>query len=188
MNLKKLGIYSFLMSTLMMPLVAADSITGGWEALGSFGTICRYLFGPVTTVTNNAMSAAIITVAVWVLLAITLGDLISSFSTFSAWVSWTAAAVIGIIAANLNWITAIIAWTTGVFAFLGTAAIFAGLFGALAAFVIVNLGVYKLGHWVMARKALMQASKRASAITAGGKVTAASAGAIKNVGKAIAGP
>lgn len=191
MNLKKLSIYTAFISAFMMPLVSAaigDSITKGWESLGSFGIIARYLFGPVTTVTNDALSAVIITIAIWVLLMITFGDIISSFSTFSGWVSWSIAVLIGIVAANLNWITAIIAWAVGIFAYLGALAVFVGLGGAFAAFVIVNLGIYKLGHWVMARKALGEASKKATAITAGGKVTAASAGAIKNIGKAIANP
>ena len=91
MNWKKLSVYSIFLVLLLIPLMsvlvlAADTVTSGWEILGSFGTILTYIFGqPVSSdMTNgNAISAIIITIALWILVAVTFGDIIATFTTFS---------------------------------------------------------------------------------------------------------
>src|SRR3989344_4617785 len=121
----------------------------------SAGKVLSYVFGPIAKVTNDDTSSMIITLAVWLLIFITFGDIISSFSTFSSYVSWGAAFLIGIIASNLGIVVGTVAWTTGVFAFLGT--------------------------FIMRRKMMEAAQKTETAEEAGGKKLK---GAIKGMGSA----
>jgi len=167
MNWKKLSVYSILFILVLIPLLsvfalAADAVTGGWEKIGggTFGTVLKYIFGnPVDwkALGTDEISAMIITIAVWILIMITFGDIIATFSSFSSWVAWVGAVLIAIIAANLNWITAFIAWTTGIFAALGAVAVYVGLGAAFVAFLAVNLGVWRVRKWVLRRRALMAA-------------------------------
>ena len=147
----------------------------------SAGKVLSYVFGPIAKVTNDDTSSMIITLAVWLLIFITFGDIISSFSTFSSYVSWGAAFLIGIIASNLGIVVGTVAWTTGVFAFLGTLAVYAGLVGAFVVFIALNLGVTSLGPFIMRRKMMEAAQKTETAEEAGGKKLK---GAIKGMGSA----
>lgn len=182
MNWKKFGVYSLLFlltfQLAMSFIVAAEAlkVTGEsrtiWtEKFGApIGNILSYIFGPIPTFSQgvNVVSAMIITIAVCALIAITFGDIISTFSTFSTWISWLSAALIAIITINLGFATKTIAVMTGVFAILGTAAVFAGLAGAFVAFLIINLGLWRFRAWIIKRRAMMAAD---DAIAGGMKVS-----------------
>jgi len=185
MNLKKLGVYGFLALMLVMPLVMAveSSYPQGF-------TFLKYLFGEPSNVAPNATSGIIITIAVWILIWVTFSDVIATFSTFSPFVSWTAGAMIGIIAANLGLLTGLVATLTGIFAFAGTVAIYIGLGAAFVAFIAVNLGLTSLRKWILTRKAMMDEStaKAGGYRIAGGiegleQVTEALGASGKKVGK-----
>ena len=150
--------------------------------VGSFGVILQDLFGPTTEVTANVISNMIITIAVWILVAITFGDIIASFSSFSTWVAWVTGILIGIITANLGIMVGIIAALTGIFSFLGVAAVYVGLGAAFVAFLAVNLGVKSLGPWIMQRKAMTEGAKA----EAGGTKLAGAITGLKTAGKALA--
>jgi len=85
--------------------------------------------------------------------------------------------MIAIIAANLNWITAFMAWTTGIFAVLGVLAVYVALGAAFVAFLLANLGVWRVRRWILRRRALMAAAT----MEAGGTTVG---GAIEGLGKA----
>lgn len=176
-------VWSFLFVALFALTFSTGFVSAatGWEEWGAAGNFMRYIFGEVSptvqSLAGSALSAIIVTIAVWLLVMITFGDLITTFSTFSPWVSWGAAVLMGIIAANLGVSTAVIAWTTGFFVALGSIAIFVGLGAAFLAFLVANLGIWKFRGWLIRRKALMAAS---TAESGGTRV----AGAIRGLGNA----
>lgn len=161
------------------------SITWGevFKTESTLLNILNYIFGPPTAVTGNNVSNGIITIAVWILLFVTLGDLIMVFSTFSTWVAWVASFLIGAIAANLGAITKSVAYIVGIFAGLGAAAVAVGLIGALIAFVVVNLGIWKFRKWIIRRRAMQESIN----IEVGGKKIAESVKALGEVGNAFKG-
>ena len=152
-----------------------------WKAMGSFGNILGLIFGDIAEVTASQMNSMIITICVWLLIFVTFGDIIATFSTFSTWVSWTTAGLMGIIAANLGFATRIIAWSTGVFASLGAIAVYVGLGGAFLAFIAVNLGLGFAKNWIVRRRAMMTAATS----RAGGKALAGTIAGLGTVGKAL---
>jgi len=182
MNLKKLGIYS-LLSVMAIQLVSAvDTVT--WQsAFGDawWSTILNLLFGPLAAVTPLVTSNAVITVAVWLLIFVTFGDIISTFSTFREWVSWTTAFLIGVIAANLGAAAGTIAFFTGLFAALGAIAVYVGLGAAFFAFIAVNLGLRGWKRWIIRRRAMMEAATS----EAGGDKLAGTIKGLGKVGKAL---
>src|SRR5438105_1032101 len=118
---KKLGYFILLTLLLVLPtfltLVSAVEVSeASWPDWGGFEKVCRYLFGPDVSVGNDALSAAIITIALWILVFVTFSDIISTFSTFSKPISWIIGGLIAIIAANLGWSLKFLAWLTGAFA------------------------------------------------------------------------
>lgn len=183
MNFKKISVslvLVFIMILAIAQLVVADGWTDTFGQKG--GTVLKYIFGAVPDVTANVISNVIITVAVWVLIMLTFGDIIATFSTFSKGVSWGAACLIGIIAANLGWTTTTITYLTGVFAIAGTFAVYIGLGAAFVAFLIVNLGISSLGGWIKKRRAMMEGEKAA----AGGIKAASGVKVAKSMAKAAA--
>lgn len=187
---KKVWSLSFLALFTFVFVAGFASAATGWEEWGAAGNFMRYIFGEVSPtvqgLAGSALSAIIITIAVWLLIMITFGDIIMTFSTFSTWVSWGAAVLMGIIAANLGISTAIIAWFTGLFVTLGSIAVFVGLGAAFVAFVLANLGIWKARKWIIRRKALMAAATAESGgirIAGGIKGLGTAADALSEVGK-----
>jgi hypothetical protein len=196
MNNKKLSfsiLASVMLSVFMANIVSAvNSSRDAWANIGKSGTVLGYIFGPVPTggtfATMDIISVMIIVVAVWILVAITFGDIIASFSSFSKWVSWTIGALIGIIAANMGWGVSIIAMFTSGFAIFGITSVYIGLGAAFVAFLIVNLGVTKLGGWVMGRKAMTMAQQSRVATAAGAAKVGAAVKGLKQIGKDLEAP
>jgi len=177
---------------LVSAAAVADSSRDPWNKLGSAGTVLGYIFGPAPTsgdfATMDVISVLIIVVAVWLLVIVTFGDIISSFSTFGRFASWSSAVLIGLIAANLGWGVKIIARFTGGFALFGITSVYIGLAAAFVAFVIVNLGVTKLGGWIMGRKAMMKAQESRVASAAGAAKVGGAIKGLKQIGKDLAAP
>ncbi len=148
-----------------------------------------YLFGPVPNQlkdrTPNEVSAIIIVIAMWFLLFITFGDIFASFSTFNSGVSWAIGGLLALMAANLNGVSFLVICFSAVFVALGTIGIFVGLFGAIIAFIIVNLGITSLGTWVMKRKLLIDSTRKDLATQAGAADFAAGVKATKAAAKAF---
>ena len=161
---------------------------GNEEVFGTGFGFLDFIFGKVPLFLINVSGgtgAAIIVIAMWLLIWFTFGDIIASFSTFSNWVSWASACLIAIIAANLKGIVYILAFVIGIFAFLGTLAVIAGLVAAFVAFIGVNWGIKGLGSWLMERKLLMVAHKAAVKTEAGGEKLAGTIRGLRRVGEAI---
>lgn len=176
-------IFMFLSSSLIFLASADNGASNGIDNFFTkFNKVGRYIFGsPPTDVVQDLTSALIITIAVWLLIVVTFGDIIANFSSFSATTSWVIAICIGIIAANLGAVTGTITTMTGWFAKFGTAAVYIALGTAFLAFLAVNFGVIQLAPWVMRRKAMMEAAKA----EAGGKELAGTIRGIEEVGEAL---
>lgn len=159
------------------------------EVLGSNWNWLTYFFGPVPSWLSflgvSDISAFIITIAMFILLWVTFGDIIESFSTFSSPVAWVSSLMIAIIAANLKFVVATLSLFVGIFSFLGGLAVIAGLFGAFIAFVVVNLGIKGWGPWLMRRKAYMMAEKSSIKAAAGGKKLRGTIKALGEVGQEL---
>ena len=164
---------------------ASSVESGDWLSLidsQTFGKFLQYTFGETIEYGGiSEISAAIITVAIWLLFFLTFSDIIATFSSFSKWVSWLVGLLLAIIAANMGFIIKLAAVLTGIFAFLGTLAIFAALGAALFAFVAVNLGMWKVRGWILKRKAMMSAAKQ----EAGGAKLAGTLSAIDKISEAF---
>jgi len=154
---------------------------GSWfEILGTkaFANVLRYIFGePLYYTGINAISAGIVTIAIWLLLFLTFSDIIATFTTFSKWVSWSVGFLIAVIAANIGLVIKIATVLTGIFSFAGVLAVYTALGAALVAFVVVNLGIWRAKRWILKRRAMMASAK---AEAGGAKLK----GIIKGLGEA----
>jgi hypothetical protein len=134
---------------------------GDWYSLlGSSGfvNVFRYVFG-VPVQLGSVITSIVVTIAVWLLLFFTFGDIIASFSSFSKWVSWVIAGLMTLIMANLGFVVKMTIFFVSVFAFVGTISVYVGLGTALVVFLLVNFGVASAGRWIMNRRILMRASQ-----------------------------
>ncbi|MEK6855693.1 MAG: hypothetical protein AABX66_00895 [Nanoarchaeota archaeon] len=148
-------------------------------------TLAKYLFGSPTTLVSDPTSALIISVAIWLLITVTFGDILSSFSAFSKRTSWIIAGLMGIISANLGLSNKIITATTGVFTSFGIYAIYIGLGTAFIVFIIVNLGITQAGPWIMKRKMMIEASKAEIETEAGARKLKGTIKALESVGESL---
>ncbi|MEM4330856.1 MAG: hypothetical protein QW273_02510 [Candidatus Pacearchaeota archaeon] len=135
------------------------------EVFGKFfGTILYYTAGPVSKTSldkTNEKSAIIVQIAFWLLIFVTFGDIIANFSSFSKPVSWIAAFLIGIIAANTGMCVILLSSLNTVFSVLGAVSVYASLFAALLAFFAVNTYIIPgLKMWVIKRKATIELMKK----------------------------
>lgn len=167
-----------------------DTATKGFDTIfGSAFIWMNWIFGGVpdwlVPLVGNT-STVIITIATFILLFVTFGDIIRTFSTFSEPVSWVSAFMISIIAANLKGIVVILGFFIGIFAFLGGLAVLAGLFAAFAAFFIVNWGIGgRFGRFVFRRRAMMHAEREGIKTEATAKELASTLKAIGEIGGGI---
>ena len=147
-----------------------------------FGEIPQFLIDK-----TSETSAFIVMLALWFLIFITFGDILTTFSTFSKEVSWAIGLVIAIIAANLNWIINFAVFAVGIFAFLGTLAVFVGMFAAFAAFVVVNWGIGRFGPWIIRRRTMQAAATEAIESEAGGTKLGGVLKGLQKVGEGLKG-
>lgn len=133
-----------------------------------------YIFGKIPTgirdVAANDISAIIVIVGMWLLFFITFGDILSMFSTFSKPVAWAAAFLIALVAANLKFISWILVFAVGLFAWAGSAAVLVGMAASFVVFIAINLGIYPLRHWLQERTKVMAGAKGAKRAAAGIRV------------------
>lgn len=156
---------------------------GSWLSIvgnGLLANVFQYIFG---TPISNEISGLIITIAVWLMLLFSFGDIIATFSTFSPWVSWVIATLITLVGANIGFINQIVVVLAGIFVGLGALAVYFGLGVAFFAFIVVNLGARRFSGWILRRKALMIAAKA----KAGGTETAGAIRGIREIGNALGG-
>jgi len=186
-----------IVSTPLWPKITSAASVSVDASATSFGTILGsswaffdFIFGQVPSflvaLTNTKWSPVIITVAMWLLLFVTFGDIIATFGTFNHSVAWLVAFLVAVIAANVKFVIYILAFSIGLFSILGGFAVIAGLVSAFVAFFAVNWGVKGLGPWLMRRKAFIQVEKTQIATEVGAKEVAGAIKGMKDIGEELA--
>lgn len=140
-------------------------IVGGFSgsnvALTQVVSIFNWIIGPVSVTTINLsgseISALIITVAIWIMILLMFGDILSTLSFFSKGVSWALAILLTIVLANLKFAVLIAAGMTAIFGTFGVIAAYLGLAASFIAFLGVDWGVKSMMPWIMRRKSAIGA-------------------------------
>ncbi|MBU0906832.1 MAG: hypothetical protein KKD18_01290 [Nanoarchaeota archaeon] len=169
--------------------IVVDTATTGFDSLiGAPFSFMNFIFGGVPTYLVTSVgqtSAIVVTIAVFLLIFVTFADIIDTFGTFSSPVAWFVGFLIAAIAANLKGIVVVVGAMTGIFAFLGAAAVFVGLGACFVAFLVVNLGIKGWMPWLMRRKAATYAMKAEYKTKTGAAEVGAAIKGMKDVGKAL---
>jgi hypothetical protein len=187
MDFKKVGVCSILtllLSIYLMGFVAAadttitvqimagtdwrDAVPNAPNWAKTVFDYAQYIFGQIPTMIFNAVggsSALVVTLAIWALILVTFGDILTGFSTFSRPISWVVALLIAIIAANIKLVIMISTAFAAIFISLGVLGVWLGILGAIIAFVVVNLGITRAGKWIMRRKVIMESARGRTTIT-----------------------
>jgi hypothetical protein len=124
--------------------------------------LLTYIFGGVPNMLadlSGQTSGAMIIICIWIIIVLMFGDIIKNLSFFSEKISWTIAVLMGIVGANLKFISLIAVFFTSIFIPLGIFAAYAGLFTAFVAFFAIELGISSLAPWLMRRKGLREEVK-----------------------------
>ncbi|MBI3334765.1 hypothetical protein HYZ97_04735 [Candidatus Pacearchaeota archaeon] len=164
-----------------------DTSTSSFAVLlGNGWVFLDYIFGKpaafLTSVTSSQYSPLIITIAIWLMLFITFGDIIATFGTFSEKIyGWLLGFLLAVIAANLKAVVYMIAFSVGLFSALGSAAVLLGVGTSFFVFLAVNFGLKQFGPFIMRRRAMYTAATAEIKAEAGGKKLA---GTIKGLGAA----
>lgn len=188
------GIWAFMQSDAWAKITAksttpinTNSVTNiaGVTGQSNLGFL-DYIFGKVPAfleaMTIGKYSPVVILLAIWMMLFITFGDILSTFGIFgNKLFAWVTAFLIAVISANLKIAVVTIAFFVGIFSIAGSAALILGLGTAFLAFVVVNWGASSWGPWLMRRRALMAAQTTAVNEESGGLKLA---GAIEGLGEA----
>jgi len=150
----------------------------------------RFIFGDVSLFlldSTGNISAIVITIAIWLLIFFTFGDVLQSFSTFGPMTSWAAAFLLTVIAANLKVMIAFSAFFLNLFIGFGIFAVLSALVGAFVFFFLVNWGIQGLAPTIMARKAMVEAHKVSAKTSAETYQAASVIKALTDMGKSFSG-
>jgi len=153
---------------------------GGKKYKGA--VVLNYVVGKVPEYlidwTSN-ISASIIIIALFLLLILTFGDILSIFGTFNTLTAWVIAGILSIIAAQLNLIKAIAVYSLALTAGLGAIAVFVSIIGVFVIFILFNFGTSSLRKALVLRRAEDTAIKA----VAGGKKAASGVEVLKDIAR-----
>jgi len=108
---------------------------------------------------RTGMSALIVIICIWAMMALLFGDVLRNFASLSRNISFAVGILLAIAAANLGLLSGFVSTLTGVFAFFGVAAMYLGLGTSFVAFVLVEMGIGRAAPWIMRRKSMQEAVK-----------------------------
>ena len=106
---------------------------------------------------RTGMSALIVIICIWAMMALLFGDVLRNFASLSRNISFAVGILLAIAAANLGLLSGFVSTLTGVFAFFGVAAMYLGLGTSFVAFVLVEMGIGRAAPWIMRRKSMQEA-------------------------------
>lgn len=164
------------------PMSFSEVPEGGRPGEGPL-VVLDFLFGKVPGVlvnnTDSNLGAAIITIAIWLLFFLIFADIMNTFGSFSRPVSWTVAALLAIIGANLKIISFLAVFFLSALAVFGSLAVMLSLFGIFVMFVVFHFGTSTIRRWVIMRRA----EDHAIRAVAGGKRAASGIEVLKEIVK-----
>lgn len=136
----------------------------------------NYVFGEipssVSAQVESKISIVIIMICAWVLLFVTFGDIIDSFSTFDEKISWVVALAMSLIAANFKLNVWLLSGAIGLLSFMGGLAVIFGIGLAFFGFIMANLGLLDLRNKMKEIKAMNRARRGAQKVEEGASVMA----------------
>ena len=128
----------------------------------------KFIFGidetTISQATGGSISlttyaATVVFMLTWLIIFVTFGDIINSFSSFDPTVSWLIAFCIATIAAMTGGINSAIVSLTGWFAWAGVAAVYVALGASFVVFLAIELGATPLIGWIKNRKRMQLIAK-----------------------------
>ncbi len=132
----------------------------GKNFVALIGNVLGFVVGEVPVKDGNTgMSAFIVIVCIWAMIALVFGDILRNFASLSKNICYPVGILLAIAAANLGMIAGFVSRLTGFFAGFGMAAIYLGLGASFVAFVVVEMGIGKFAPWIMRRKSMQEAIK-----------------------------
>jgi hypothetical protein len=157
----------FLVGILMFLVIfGAIPAMSGYKIVDDFSEpVAKYVFGfdkaNIDLVGSNLSSYAIIVtyLMLWLIIFVTFGDIIETFSSFDATIAWVIAFALAIVGGMSGVISGGLIWLTDWLVFAGTAAVYIALGVAFFLFLAVQFGATSIKGWIERRKALMQAVK-----------------------------
>jgi hypothetical protein len=139
----------------------------GWNILETAtDTIGELIFGikedtlmQQGSMTLTTYAATVVFMMIWLIIFVTFGDIISSFSSFSEVVSWVIAFCLATITAMTGGINGMVLGMTKVFVGFGAAAIYIALGASFVVFLLVELGITPAIGWIKGRKKMQKIVK-----------------------------
>ena len=120
------------------------------------GTLLEINSGSMTL---TAYAATVVFLMIWLIIFVTFGDIIASFSSFSEVVSWVIAFCLATITAMTGGINGMVLGMTRVFVGFGTWAIYIALAASFIVFLLVELGITPAIGWIKGRKKMQKIVK-----------------------------
>ncbi len=121
-------------------------ITVGTTVVDVTITILSTAMGPIPTKASDTYSnvpAMIIMIGVFLILVITFGDMLATYSLFSSrWVGWTVGIILAIVAANLKIGMIIAVYSMGIAGGVGVIAAASGIIIPFVAFIYANFFLF----------------------------------------------
>lgn len=143
-------------------LVIAGTLSERFAGVGA--QISKYVFFGTedisidVTTTTGEIGGIITAFMIWLIIFAGFGDILENFSAFSKGIAWVIAFAIAIVAANVGIIQSGIVALVGLFAWLGTFAMFAAMLSAFVAFFAVNWGMSGLTRWLKNRQTMLKSA------------------------------
>jgi len=157
----------FLVGILMFLVIfGAIPAMSGYKIVDDFSEpVAKYVFGfdeaNIDLVGSNLSSYAIIVtyLMLWLIIFVTFGDIIETFSSFDATIAWVIAFALAIVGGMSGVISGSLVNITEWFVWAGTAAVYLGLLASFIVFLVVQFGASGLKGWIRRRKAMIRTAK-----------------------------
>ncbi len=137
----------------------SEVLTTGRVALPAFPGLflLDFIFGKIPghllDTVENAMSAAIIVIALWFILFLIFADMLRLFGNFSSAINWLVAGLLVLIGANLSILSSVVVYFLSVFAVFGSLAIVFSLGAIIVIFIMFHFGSSYMRRWIIERRA-----------------------------------